>query len=113
MTKEDSLNIAVATYLRMQYPTVLFCHIPNGGYRNAREGAKFKMMGVRAGMPNILIFEKKNIFSGLFIELKIGKNKTTDSQNLVIKELIRLGWAGSICYTFEDAKHIIDNYLKN
>lgn len=37
-----------------KYPELeLLHHIPNGGKRNAREGARFKRMGVKAGVPDI------------------------------------------------------------
>lgn len=121
MTKEDSLQIAVADYLRLQYPYVLFCHIPNGGSRNAIEGAKLKRMGVKGGMPDIMIFKadikRVNIKDakfnfGLFLELKIKPNKPTKNQIEIMANLRDEGWAGDVCYDFESAKKLIDNYLK-
>ena len=38
-----------------QYRGLLF-HVPNGGTRNKREGAKFKMMGVYPGVADYIFF---------------------------------------------------------
>lgn len=33
----------------------LMMHIPNGGYRKPSEAARFRALGVRAGVPDILL----------------------------------------------------------
>lgn len=117
MTKEDSLTIAVANYLRLQYPDVLFTHIANERKTSVIHGAKLKRMGVRAGMPDIMIFRSKweqkyhILYLGLAIELKIGKNKPTDLQAETIGKLEKENWEVAVCYSFDEAKKIIDNYL--
>jgi len=106
MTKEDSLTIGVADYLHLQYPNVLFTHIANERQTSPMRGAKLKRMGVRAGMPDIMVFREKrellqtqvgeivNIkYIGLAIELKIGANKPTESQMNCISKLINERWA--------------------
>ena len=113
MKQEDSLQVAIANYLRLQYPKAFWCHPPNGGKRNVIEAAKFKKMGVRAGLPDILIFERIDDCAGLFLELKAGKNKETELQIFAMNELRRNGWIGWIVYNFDDAKVFIDAYLKN
>lgn len=118
MKKEDSLNIAVANYLRLQYPGVFFSHIPNGGSRNPIEGAKLKRMGVRRGLPDLMLFHRKyfkdrSTYAGLFIELKIKPNKPSPEQMFAMDELRKNGWNGSVCYDFESAKTLIDNYILN
>lgn len=111
MTSEDYLQIEVINYLRYQHPKRLFFHTPNGGKRGVSEAAKFKRMGVLAGVPDIIIAEQNKLFIGLCLELKIGKNKTTDSQNEVIEKFKKNGWQVEVCYTFDKAKEIIDNYF--
>lgn len=109
---EDSMSISVANYIRMQYPKVLFSHVPNGGKRSAREGARFKRMGVRKGIPDFLIFETNDPhLRGLALELKVKPNKPSPEQLEVIAELKRLKWVAEICYSFDETKKIIDTYL--
>lgn len=61
-------------------------HIPNGGKRNAREAARLKRMGVRAGVPDYWLHVVRHprpgvISGGLLIELKATANsKISDNQ---------------------------------
>ena len=111
--KEDDLQIAVATYMRCQYPNVLWTHIANERKATPQHGARLKRKGVRAGMPDIMIFESKGDWAvGLAIELKIKPNKPTAEQIKVLDKLAVEGWQVYVCYSFDEAKHEIDNYLK-
>ncbi len=111
--------MSVSDYLRLQYPKVLFCHIANERQTTPKRGAKLKRMGVRSGMPDVMIFQYKinkdtgKLTSvGLAIELKIKPNKPSKNQLEVLEQLNKQGWATHICYDFDKAKSIIDNYLK-
>lgn len=113
--KEDSLQIEVAEYLRSQYPKAMFCHCPNGGNRTAIEGARLKRMGVLNGMPDIMVFEQKHtssFYRSLAIELKIKPNRLTPAQQDCLKQLEQRSWKIAVCWSFEEAKQVIDDYLK-
>lgn len=112
LTKEDHLQMQVAKYINLQYPDVLWNHCPNEGKRTAFERYKVVNFGIRAGMPDIMIFKEHDNYRGLAIELKIGKNKATKLQLDCLRKLQRAGWLSKICYTFEDAIKIIDLYMK-
>ena len=47
-----------------------------------------------------------------FIEMKYGKNKPTESQQHWLHMLETWGNKAVICYTFEEARDTILNYLK-
>jgi hypothetical protein len=111
-TTEADLQKAIVTYLGFKYPKLLFHHSPNGGFRNAREGAKFKAMGTRAGMPDLMIFRHTNEYAGLALELKSIKGKTTQNQDDVMHLLKLEQWRCHVINNFEQAKDIIDQYLK-
>lgn len=111
--KEDALLIAVMDYIRYQYPTVLAAHIANERKASPQQGARMKRKGVKAGMPDIMIFKLKGDYNcGLAIELKIHPNKPTKHQTEILNKLSEQGWATHVCYSFDDAKMIIDDYLK-
>ena len=67
---------------------VVWCHVANerqtsikqsrGGRYYSPEGNKLKSMGVKKGVPDVMIFEPRDGFVGLAIELKVGSNKPTD-----------------------------------
>lgn len=106
--KEDSLQIAVATYLKLQYPHALWWHTPNGGSRNAIEAAKLKRMGVLAGVPDIVIVYYSDM---ICLELKIKPNKQTDTQKEFEKKITAYGHPYAVCYNIDEAKEFIDKYL--
>lgn len=79
MTEDDIQKACVKMLTLLENQKMLrFFHVPNGGKRGAREGSKFKKMGVRPGVPDLVILPTKG--DACFIELKAGKNTETDAQ---------------------------------
>ena len=109
--KEDDLQQICARYLAY-YPDVFYCHVPNGGKRNPREGAKFKRMGVKAGIPDILIFNPNDSYNGLAIELKVKGGKLSQSQKEALKRFELIRWRVEVVYSFDQFEDIIDAYFK-
>lgn len=109
--KEDKLQNAVMSYINLQHPKVLTIHVPNEGRRTPFERFKFKYLGGKSGIPDILCFENRGGFSGLAIELKVGYNKPTESQLECLKMLENGNWSAHWCNSFDKAKEIIDNYF--
>ena len=109
---EDDFQIAVAKLLDSH--NLDWFHCPNGGKRNAREGVKFKKMGVKSGVPDIVIISNTgNFFDdvGLCIELKVGKNTPTDSQEEWKNKFLSNKWAYGIAYGIDDVKELLkENY---
>jgi|ERR1700741_1045619 len=97
---EDDLQKTVARYMRLQYPWLLFFHVPNGGRRNPREGARFKAMGVRPGVADILLFWGFNKKAA--IELKAGKNSLEDSQETFRDHWMETGGYYCVCRSLDD-----------
>ena len=86
-------------------------HIPNGGSRNKIEAANLKRQGVKAGVPDICLPVPRNGYHGLWIELKVGKNKTTENQKRYISFLTNQGYDVAVCYGMEEAARKIVEYL--
>ena len=96
-----------------QHPELkLIFHIPNGGSRNKAEAANLKRQGVKAGVPDLCLPVSKNGFHGLYIEMKYGRNKTTDQQKEWLEELTEQGYFTAVCYGAEEAKRVISKYLE-
>lgn len=79
---EDALCVACRQYFDTVLPSSPFglIHIPNGGSRNPIEGAKFKRMGVRAGVPDYLVM--KDFQPVGWLEFKYGRNTLTEAQKV-------------------------------
>jgi hypothetical protein len=109
--KEDDLQMAVAKYLDLQ--GILWCHVANERNTSFVKGARLKKKGVKSGVPDCLIFEPRGLFySGLAIELKIKPNKVSINQKEWLTSLKNNKWCVGVAYSFDEAKDIIDKYLK-
>lgn len=91
--------------------------IPNGGKRNAKEGARFKKQGVRAGFPDLFLFVPVGKYAGLAIEMKKpivkgqSKPSVSESQQKWISRLTETGYLAVVCYGWDVAKDTIIDYL--
>lgn len=102
-----------AQYQSGRYPELeLMYHIPNGGSRNKYEAANLKLQGVKAGVPDICLPVARGKFHGLYIELKVGRNKTSEKQNNWIDALNTQGYCAAVCYGWESAADMISKYLR-
>ena len=81
--------------------------IPNGGYRNKAEARKLKATGTKSGVPDLFLAVPRNGKYGLFIEMKVGRNKCTDNQKKWIRNLLEQGYEVKVCYSCEEAIQVI------
>lgn len=97
------------------YPELYWMyHVPNGGKRNAIEGARFKAQGVKAGVPDICLPVPKGRYHGLYIELKRRDGGTVaKSQSDYIRALRTFGYRAEICAGAQEAMDVIENYLRS
>ena len=128
--KESDLQIAVADYLRLQYPEVIF-HSDFGSGIKLTKGQAIKQKrqnGGRRAWPDLFIAEP--VFKeyctgcyGLFIELKKDgtrlkkKNGEWASDHIaeqaeMLERLEFRGYRAVFAVGFDDAKKIIDLYFK-
>ena len=96
-----------------KYPELkLMYHIPNEGKRSRITGARLKQAGLRSGVPDICLPTAHGDYIGLFIELKIKPNKPTGNQKQWLRALREAGHFTAVCYTWEEAKDLIEDYLR-
>ena len=86
-------------------------HIPNGGSRNKLEAANLKKQGVQAGVPDLFFPVARWGYHGLFIEMKAGRNKTTQAQEKWLNLLAKNEYVARVCYGFIEAISLIDWYF--
>lgn len=98
---EDSLCIACTKWFdRVIGRPFDMIHIPNGGSRNAIEGAKFKKMGVRSGVPDYLLSNNGSLVG--FMEFKYGKNNLQESQKKFRDYVTQAGVKWAEIRSFDD-----------
>lgn len=102
-----------AGFASCKYPDLEWMyHIPNGGKRDIGTARKLKAEGVKAGVPDIHLPVARGKYIGLYIELKVGKNKATDNQKTWLEGLSNQGHKTCICYGWESASEVLIKYLE-
>lgn len=89
----------------------LLHHIPNGGKRDAITGARLKRAGVRAGVLDLHLPVARGGYHGLWIELKVDRNKATETQQWWIERLVEEGHKVVVCWGHRAAWAALEAYL--
>ena len=109
--KEDDLQTAVVTYLKLEYKA-LFCASLGGQYQKYQsQRMKAKRTGYVAGFPDLFIYEPKGKYNGLALELKVKGNYASPKQKKWLLDLTERGYDAWVCTGFDQAKEVIDNYF--
>lgn len=111
---EDSLQMACVRWFDYQHHALSWAlfHVPNGGRRDPREAARFKAMGVRPGVPDLLLLLPRGGHAYLAIELKAGRNTQTQSQKDYERHMTATGGLYVVVRSFEEFIDTIEKYLK-
>jgi hypothetical protein len=110
---EDKEQIAYFKWLQLQHPNIfdMAIHVPNGGKRGKVEASIFKAMGVKKGVPDIVIFMPCGGYHGFMIELKAPKGRPTEEQLDWGERLNERGYCWVICYGWLEATKQTIDYL--
>jgi hypothetical protein len=122
---EDAEQMALFQWVALHINRVpelgLLIHIPNGGARNPREAARFKKMGVKAGVSDLLLPVSKEQYDkdgfnhfqcgGLWIEMKAKGRYLTGPQRKWQDAMTIEGYRCRVCYSWQEAAREIADYL--
>ncbi|MFC1879813.1 VRR-NUC domain-containing protein [Chloroflexota bacterium] len=123
---EHSEQVAIFQWAELQKGAMpelaLLFAIPNGaklpwrrnkrGKRYSPEATRLKAEGLKSGVPDICLPVPRAGWHGLFIELKVGKNKPTTEQETWLDRLFEQGYCAVVCYGSDDAINFITRYLE-
>lgn len=110
LSNEDAEQEAVVEYCDIKGIPIV--HIPNEGKRSLSYAAKLKRMGLRKGFPDLFVPIAKGENHGLFVEMKYGDGKPTKDQQRWMGLLTREGYLCRVCYGFDSAIKVINEYLR-
>jgi len=97
----------------MTKANIVFYHVPNGGKRNWLEAVKFKRLGVKAGIPDLVIPMARKGYHGLYIELKrVSSGALSDNQKYWLEELKRQGYDCFVAHGADELIEYVKNYLE-
>ena len=115
-TKEEVEQITLfswAEFAKNKYPELdLMYHVPNEGKRSAAMGARLNAEGLKAGVPDVCLPTAHGGYIGLYIEMKVKPNKPTEQQKQWLRDLRGAGHFTAVCYTWEEAKDLIEEYIR-
>jgi len=101
---EDDLHEVVAAWLNKNLPDRTFwTTFPSGGGGKIR-GAQMKLKGLKAGVPDILIFGNNTVTC---VELKSEKGVLSKDQKIVIPKLEQLGFKTYVCKSLADVQQAL------
>lgn len=87
-------------------------HVPNEGKRSKIAGARLKAQGLKSGVPDVCLPTAHGGYIGLYIEMKVKPNKPTENQKQWLRKLREQGHLTAVCYSWEEAKQLIEQYIK-
>lgn len=109
---EDRLQQECYVWFHNNYPHLrgLLFHVPNGGSRNAREGAKFKAMGVFPGVADFIFFYKNRFYA---IELKTLTGTQSKKQKYWQSIVLDNGATYVLARTVSEFKMLMIGFIAN
>lgn len=121
---EHEEQTAFVQYLELAYPSVKFFAVPNGGLRPfkvndrgqrySQVAKKLKAMGVRPGVPDLMVIEPRAGYHGVFIEFKRIKGGRLDSDQILWKEfIIGKGYYYFVAEGADMARTLFDKYMND
>ena len=104
---EDDLQRDVCRFLDVALPTgATYFAVPNGGKRHVREAARMKGLGLRPGVPDLLVIHDGR---ALFVELKTKRGVMSAAQKAMQQMLAYCGCTVMLCRTVDDVEQALRN----
>jgi hypothetical protein len=124
---EESVHLMVVSYLRLQYPSVMFRTDGGGLFLTKSQAGIYKSLNSTSGWPDLFIAYPTAKYKGLFLELKkdgraiyvtqgprkgqLVADEGIQKQAVVLQALNRLGYCARFAVGFDHSKQIIDAYM--
>lgn len=86
-------------------------HTPNGGARSKLAGAQMTALGVKKGVPDLLMPIAHGPHAGLAIEMKSSTGSTSPEQKSWLATLAEQNWSVHTCRSAEEARIVIARYF--
>lgn len=101
---EDKIQMYIVSFLETTLPkgAVVF-HVPNGSgvMGGARKGAKLKAMGLKSGVPDLVVLAQNK---AVFIEVKNEKGRLAQSQKDFAESAKALGFDWFLARSIDDVR---------
>ena len=108
---EERLQSEVVKYIQLQYPKAKYCASLGGIRTSFKQAVKAKRTGYVKGFPDLFIYEARNGYHGLALEIKTHKGRATEVQKQWIQDLQDRGYKATIGKGLPECLQIIDDYM--
>lgn len=104
---EQVLHFACVRLLGLLCSTgkLSYFHTPNAAKRSKFQSMLLNKLGVRAGVPDLIVFLPNNRV--LFIELKASQGRLSEKQKMFHVELTQLGYAVDIIRSLDELRVLL------
>lgn len=115
MQPEQIDHINIVNWFNYQFPELSddFHHFANERRCSIQQGRLLKRMGVKKGVSDFFLAYPVHGYAGLWLELKVGKNKPTKEQIAFGERKIKRGYQFAFVWGTENALEMIKRYLKD
>lgn len=105
---EQAIQMAVCVHLRWRaVPGLVWWHTPNGGQRSPVEAAILKGMGVRAGVSDLILVHRGQIYA---LELKAAGGLASQEQRRFLDEIAAAGAFTGIAHGLDEAIAALEHW---
>lgn len=95
-----------------RYPELkMLFHVPNEGKRSKATGAEMVRMGLKSGVPDVVLPVARQGYHGLVIEMKEDRGKLTQKQKEWLRMFSAENWKVLVCWGWDCAADAIAKYL--
>lgn len=123
MESESQTHTRICAYIKQNYPSVLFTSESSGLKVTKNQAVQLKKTRSCSGLPDIMIFEPRRNYKGLFLEVKregtriykrdgdLTANEHIRNQEEILHQLKQKGYLAEFVVGYEDAIALINYYL--
>ena len=123
MKKEERLSKALSTYIKLQYPDVIFTCDASGVRMTIGQAVALKAQRSVHKIPDMIILEPNKFYKGLILELKtvtpytlngeLKKDKHLEGQQRSLQILAGKGYEAVFAIGFDHCRRVIEHYMSD
>ena len=111
MTNETNEQRQLIQWCRTKPELQFIFHIPNESVGGQGWIVRNRQMGVKSGVPDLMLPIPTHEYHGLFIEMKTKTGRLSEPQKKRIDALNALGYKAVVAHGWEEARCQITEYL--
>ena len=100
--REARVQAAIVEWIRIVAPDLIVFHPANGGWRSPAEAARFKWLGVLAGIPDLVIIGRDGV--ARFVEVKSDGGALSEAQREMRDRLAAMRVPYAVARSIDDVR---------